>query len=133
MKKILIVILIPLFLFITYCKGQNHTDENNLKQGHWIVLYKDIKRKTPGYKPDQVVEEGDYVDGKRVGVWKGFFPDGKTKHEITYKDGIPEGFARFYYKNGNIAEEGMWKINKWTGEYKYYSEQGELLQERDSL
>ena len=133
MKKVTTIILISLLFTLTYCKGQNHTDENNLKQGHWVILYKDAKRKPPGYKPDQVVEEGDYIDNKRAGVWKGYHPNGKIQYEITYTDGKPEGYAKFYYKNGNIAEEGMWYINRWTGKYKYYSEQGELLQERDSL
>ena len=34
-----------------------------------------------------------------------------------------------YYENGNVSEEGIWKNNKWVGEYKFYFESGNLAYE----
>jgi antitoxin component YwqK of YwqJK toxin-antitoxin module len=35
----------------------------------------------------------------------------------------------FYYKNGKKREEGTWKNNRWTGDYKYYYENGNIRNE----
>ncbi|MBI2968702.1 MAG: hypothetical protein HYY40_12950 [Bacteroidetes bacterium] len=104
----------------------NVVDAGNLKQGHWIVFNK-IK-KLPGYTDEQIVEEGNYTDGKKTGIWKKLYPNGKTESEITYTNNRPDGPAKMYYENGNLKEEGLWKINKWAGEYKFYYENGQLYQ-----
>lgn len=102
----------------------NYVDEQNLRQGFWIILNK-IK-KLPGYKEDAKVEEGNYKDSKKVGLWKQFYPSGRIKNEITYANNRPSGYARIYYENGNIMEEGMWENNRWVGTYKQYYESGNL-------
>ena len=102
----------------------NRIDENNLRQVFWQILNK-IK-KLPGYKDDQKVEEGNYADSKKTGIWKQFFATGKVKNEITFANNRPSGYAKMYYENGNIMEEGQWENNRWTGEYKQYYENGTL-------
>ena len=95
----------------------NRIDDNNLKQGMWVVFNNDTGKK---------IDEGIYKNNKKNGIWKKYYKSGTIKSEITYLNNIPNGYAKFYYKNGNISEEGMWKINKWTGNYKYYFENGKL-------
>ena len=102
----------------------NYVDASNFKQGHWKVSNK-IK-KLPGYKDDQMVEEGRYVNSKKEGVWKQYYPTSVVKNEIMYKNNVPNGFSRFYYASGKISEEGTWVNNKWEGNYKYYYENGQL-------
>ena len=105
----------------------NYTDANNLKQGNWIFFGKD--KKIPGYKNDQIVEEGQYVDNSRTGVWKKYFPNANLQNEITYVNNRPNGHAKIYYENGNLKEEGLWKGNKWVGDYKFYHENGNVYQD----
>ena len=105
----------------------NRIDANNLRQGAWKVFGKD--KKLEGFSLDQLIEEGEYMDNRKVGIWKKYFSNGKLQNEITYKSGRPNGFAKIYYENGNLKEEGLWKGNKWIGNYKYYYENGMIYHE----
>ena len=102
----------------------NRLDTANMKQGRWMVYNK--TKKLPDYTDDQLVEEGNYVDGKKEGVWKKYWNNGKLASEITYKNNLQNGYAKIYYKNGNISEEGTWMNGKWDGSYKLYYENGQL-------
>lgn len=105
----------------------NYIDENGMKQGHWI--YTNAEKKLPGYRDDQLVEEGYFKDNLRVGVWKKYYENGNLEFELTFVGNRPSGYAVFYYRNGNVSEEGVWKNNRWVGEYKYYHENGKLKYE----
>jgi antitoxin component YwqK of YwqJK toxin-antitoxin module len=105
----------------------NMTDANGLRQGRWLVTNK--TKKLPGYGPDQLIEETNYKDGKKEGIKKQYYADGKLKSEVPYQNNIPKGNSRTYYPNGNLSEEGTWKNGGWDGVYKYYYENGKLSYE----
>ncbi len=105
----------------------NYIDENGLKQGHWI--YTNAEKHLPGYRDDQLVEDGFFKDNLRVGIWKKYYENGNLEFELTYMGNRPSGYAVFYYRNGKVSEEGVWKNNRWVGEYKYYHENGKLKYE----
>jgi antitoxin component YwqK of YwqJK toxin-antitoxin module len=105
----------------------NFIDQNGLKQGHWI--YTNAEKQLPGYRDDQLVEEGYFKDNLRVGVWKKYYENGNLEFELTFVGNRPSGYAIFYYTNGKVSEEGVWKNNRWVGEYKYYHENGKLKYE----
>ncbi|MFH1319275.1 MAG: toxin-antitoxin system YwqK family antitoxin [Bacteroidota bacterium] len=105
----------------------NRTDANNLKQGYWIYFGK--HKNLPGYNKDQIVEEGNYTDNRKTGIWKKYFPNGKLQNEVTYINSRPNGHAKIYYQNGNLKEEGLWKEIRWEGNYKFYHENGNLYHE----
>lgn len=129
MKKIITLVLFFCFQIVyaqsSNDEGINRKDANNMKQGHWIIYNENGKFQ--GYKEGQKVEEGDYLNNKKVGIWTKYYPNGNINHEITMANNVPNGYAKFYYKNGGIQEEGMWQNNKWVGEYKYYHENGEVF------
>lgn len=135
MKKLLYII-IPVFLCSISTAAQsfeivqgdtiNRIDENNLKQGFWKIFGR--MKRLPGYEPDQVVEEGNYKNSRKMGLWKRFFPNGKVKDEITYVNSRPSGYYKTYYDNGQVQEEGSWKNNRNTGEFKRYHENGQVAQ-----
>ena len=100
----------------------NLTDSDGLKQGHWIFYGSD--KHLPDYKPDQKVEEGRYINNRKVGVWTKYFTSGRVQNEITYKNSRPFGYVKIYYANGNLREEGIWKESKWQGKYKFCFENG---------
>ncbi|MDP6908179.1 MAG: hypothetical protein QF371_01675, partial [Flavobacteriales bacterium] len=102
----------------------NMRDANKHKQGWWKIYNSDGKYK--GYKIGQLVEEGDYLNNKKTGIWTKYFPNGYKKHELTFANNIANGYAKMYYRSGHLQEEGIWKMNRWSGQYKYYYENGNL-------
>ena len=102
----------------------NVRDSSNQKQGWWKVFNDDGKYK--GYASNQLVEEGEYLNNKKTGVWTKYYPNGNKKHELTFANNIANGYAKIYYRNGQLQEEGIWKLNRWEGQYKYYYEDGTL-------
>lgn len=103
----------------------NQVDPSGLKQGYWIV-YNTIK-KLPAYPAEAKVEEGKFVDSKKIGVWKTYFPEGNIKSEITYINNRPSGYAKMFYPNGKVQEEGNWENNRWVGAYKSYYGNGQTF------
>jgi len=129
-------VLTYVFILVTFFVGSaqsfeansgdtlNVRDSNNHKQGWWQVFNKDGKYK--GYDSNQLVEEGDYLNNKKSGVWTKYYPNGNKKHELTFANNIANGYAKIYYRNGKLQEEGIWKMNRWAGQYKYYYDNGNL-------
>ncbi len=101
---------------------ENLVDENGYRQGYWRLR----AQVNPGDRTSReyVFEEGNYVDNRREGIWKCFFPTGTIKGQITYFDNKPHGQYKTFYENGKVEEEGYWKINKNTGSFARYYESG---------
>ncbi len=102
----------------------NRRDANDMRHGWWRI--RNIDGKFKGYEEGQLVEEGEYVNNKKNGVWTKYYPNGKKKQELTFVNNIANGYAKIYYKSGQVQEEGMWHQNKWSGHYKFYNENGNL-------
>lgn len=102
----------------------NRRDANEMRHGWWKV--RNTEGKFKGYEEGQLVEEGEYVNNKKNGVWTKYYPNGQKKQELTFANNVANGYARIYYRNGQLQEEGMWQQNKWSGQYKYYNENGNL-------
>jgi antitoxin component YwqK of YwqJK toxin-antitoxin module len=95
----------------------NLTDSQKMKQGRWILF--DATGKNP-------LEHGFYKNNKKDSIWTGYYPNGTIKHRITFKSGIANGPAIFYYPTGKIWEEGTWMIDHWTDNYKFYYPSGSV-------
>lgn len=93
----------------------NITDQNQLKQGPWIQYFENS---------NQVFEAGTYLNNLKTGLWKQFTLEGLSISEITYINDKPNGYAKLYHSNGQLAEEGLWKEDIWVGNYKSYYENG---------
>ncbi len=105
----------------------NILDFQGQRQGYW-KLAGDMTGEA-GYKKNQLVEEGIYIDNKREGIWKKYYPAGNLKSEINYQNNHPKGFYRIYYRNGKTEEEGNWMTNKNTGSFLRFHENGNPAQE----
>ena len=81
----------------------NLIDADGNKQGHWVnKKFADVSHSiNSNYATDTVIEskvkneieqfkaeEGFYKDNKKKGVWKIFYPSGKIKDSVTYKNGV---------------------------------------------
>ena len=52
------------------------------------------------------------------GAWKGRFTDGKLESEGTYQDGKKQGLLKFYYRNGRLKATGRLDEGKLTGPWR---------------
>lgn len=111
----------------------NVIENNSTKQGRWVLLGKDKKgKKYKFYKPSQIVEDGNYKDGKRVGLWKTYHQTGKVETEIRYVNDEANGIAKFYNKEGKLVAEGSVKGNDFNGEYFIYDASGNKIKKNAS-
>ncbi len=121
----LFIILSP--IFATVDTGENRIDSNGKRQGYWVIT--GSMTTASGYSPQAVVEEGEYVDSRKEGLWKKYWPKGTIKSEITYSAGKPKGKYAIYYESGKLEETGTWIKNKNTGEFKRFYPNGNPQQE----
>lgn len=126
MKKSIFIVS---FIFATFLSAfaqeggkTNLTDPNGKRQGYWVIT--GIMQKDRAYANEAKVEEGNYKDSQKTGIWKAYYPTGKNKNEFTYVNNRPNGHAIVYNENGTKKEEGTWVGNRWTGDYHFYYEDG---------
>ncbi|MCB0792578.1 MAG: toxin-antitoxin system YwqK family antitoxin [Flavobacteriales bacterium] len=105
----------------------NRLDEQGRKQGYWQVVAPAEDR--PGYAAGQVVEEGRYLNGRRTGLWRRYWPTGKLMNEITYQLGRPRGEYHTFYPDGTPEEQGSWDLDRNTGRFRRWHPNGQLAQD----
>jgi hypothetical protein len=88
----------------------NCTDTKGRKQGKWLVQIPEL-RGTPGHE-----EEGEYVNGKKDGLWRSYTMQGDVYAVENYKWGLLNGKAQYYNLQGLEREESWWAIDP-TKEY----------------
>lgn len=130
-------LVVFLSLFINPSEGQtfqihngdtiNVVDANNMKQGHWIY-FGNMKPNIPDYSPESKIEEGEFSNNRKDGMWIKYYPDGKIHSEITFSNNRPKGHYRTYYPNGIVEEEGTWDNNRNKGDFERHYENGALQQ-----
>jgi hypothetical protein len=65
----------------------NSVDANNNRQGHWKIYNSEAH--IPGYSDDAVIEEGDYINGLKEGVWAYYAPNGQIDVSVEFKEDKP--------------------------------------------
>lgn len=106
---------------------ENYTDSTGKRQGYWRIT--GALSIEEGYKKGTIVEEGEYIDNKRQGLWMKYYPTGSLKSEITYELNKPKGYYAIYFPNGEMEETGFWKENKNVGNFQRFYENGQLAQD----
>ena len=67
---------------------------------------------------DTIIYEGGYLKGKKNGVGKEFYKNGKVKYEGEYLNGKRNGKGKKYDVNGLLEFEGEYlNGKKWNGKY----------------
>ncbi|CAD8188929.1 unnamed protein product [Paramecium octaurelia] len=111
------------FYYLTLLMGHGRFDENGVKQGKWVELFQNF------WSSCQITEEGEYQNGKRVGLWYtiennkiisgGIYNDKEQKNGI-WRD-LHENFSCFC----EISYEGQYKSGIKVGYWKtiFQSEQ----------
>ncbi|HYF31150.1 MAG TPA: hypothetical protein VD993_08530 [Chitinophagaceae bacterium] len=91
--------------YIIGIKGDtlNCTDMQNLRQGKWVIRYDQI-RGEPGYE-----EEGEYVDGKKEGIWRQYSLQGDLIAVENYRWGHKNAVSQYFTRNGELIREESWR------------------------
>ena len=114
MPKRTLSLTVALFI-ATLVFGQNDTvnqvDTKGLKQGYW-------KKEYPNGK---TLYEGQFKDGKPVGIMKRYYETGELRVKMFYCENSDYTKATFYYDDGEIAAEGTYCQEKKDSLWKYYS------------
>ncbi|MBS1569632.1 MAG: toxin-antitoxin system YwqK family antitoxin [Bacteroidetes bacterium] len=105
----------------------NQVDAQGLKQGWWRLTGPVTDK--PEYQVGNLYEEGRYVNSRRSGIWKRFWPNGRTMSEVTYVKGLPKGSYSTFYPDGKLEEQGSWDMDRNTGTFKRWYSNGNLMQE----
>jgi antitoxin component YwqK of YwqJK toxin-antitoxin module len=90
----------------------NITDQNGLKQGHWVK--KDAKGK--------IDYEGWFKDNKPVGTFKRFYDNDSVQSVLVYNNDGTKATATFYHPNGFIASKGNYVNQLKEGKWQFFSE-----------
>ena len=87
------------------------------KDGEWkYYRYNGSLKKTTNYK-----------DGKRVGTYKKFFPNGELEVKYDFnEEGISDGYYQNYYRSNNLYRQGYLKENERDGPWETYHKNGNL-------
>lgn len=133
LKTFLTFVLFGL-LTIVYAGGENGeqgegnvVDENGKKQGNWVYFGKD--RPSAGYPAEGKIEEGNYVDSRKEGVWIKYHNDGETpKLRGKFVNNRPNGPYVKYHANGEIKEQGTFD-RKYRDSLKRFNSAGGLVYE----
>lgn len=119
------------FIWITLQSAQaqqhNGTDAKGLKQGTWVIQGSMLK--DGGYPAHALVEEGNYLNNEKNGLWKRYWPNGAVRSEIYYEHGKPQGPYKLYYSNGKLEEVGRWQGGKLTDRFQRYHDTGILKED----
>ena len=102
--------------------SQNSVDENGKKTGHWVFTGSMSSEK--GYAPEATVQEGDFIRGRKTGLWIKYWPNGEKKSEINYKNGRATGPYTTYFDNGQINEKSTMQGGLLVGKFEMYYPDG---------
>lgn len=98
-----------------YINGKLYGEEFNFnKQGKLKSLstYKDDVLNGPlkKYKSIRLSEEANYKDGQLNGLYKLYYENkDKIQKEIQFKNGVQDGYMRFFDDQGNLTLEYIYK------------------------
>ncbi len=131
-KSIFFISFIQLFSYslisnsIGYENGDiNKKDKKGRKQGFWIYHGRDMPNL--GYPLDGKVEEGNYKDNRKYGIWIKYHKDGVTpKLKGNYNNNRPSGKFTKNYTNGKTWMQGTIYRNKYKDSLKRFYKNGRL-------
>ena len=116
MLKYRIIILSLLCLGLA-CQAQNKIDKQGRRQGHWIKTDKDGSR----------IFEGTFEDGKEVGVFNYYYPDGTLKIRNTFT--VPGRYCKHeaFDSKGRPLATGFFDQKNRDGEWRFFNNNGKVI------
>jgi hypothetical protein len=89
-------------------------------QGAWSG--KLLQGKYESFYPNHnLLEQGIYEKGWKVGLWKTWYTDGALKEQVLWKKGLKQGAFEAFAPNGQLVEKGMYKKNLLHGPFSTFA------------
>ena len=149
MKSIFIVVGLMLLLYHSYADDINRLDSIGLKTGNWIeyraypseTIFNYIQQNPQDSskvvildkplmdKPISLIQKGQYINGLKNGIWKEYWPNGSLKNEVTYMNGIPQGYFKIIFTNKNSITGNI--IPAKQIEVEIYNDNNDLLEKKN--
>jgi len=95
---------------------EEHSVVNGLKDGRAKVYFHDFLRK-----------EIDYLEGVKHGAEIEYWSPGHPQHKAKWKNGVLQGYRRYYYIHGQIACELPYQKGKLDGAATFWGSDGAIL------
>lgn len=136
MRKIVVFILFVAFIVTFSVQLQSCSEEKKPvkkeKKEESLIEIKDgiFTEYYPGRKAVKMQGPQD-EKGIRNGRWKFFAENGVEMSMTEYKNGLKEGFTFVRFPNGAMRYNGEYHEDKQAGIWRYYDEQGKVIQEID--
>jgi len=133
MKRfILLLLLFPIHL-LAQKDTLNVTDSNGSKQGHWVFLGSDFPNS--GVGATELLEEGNYIDNQRVGLWYRYGANAQVKSIMLFHVdkktaiSVRDQFYNYqYHSNGQLKRKPVIGKCRSMSDYYLYDEAAELLE-----
>jgi len=148
MKKIFILLMLPVFIFSCNSSGKKGPKKVKIRSNEEVVNsyvngtpqvvrqfeVKDGKRfpvyEKEYYEDGNILKEGPLLNSQRNGHWKIYYRDGKIRNSITYKQGVLNDTIIGYNENGKIKFKGLFKDGQKTGTWLIFDENGKFKENR---
>jgi len=84
----------------------------------------DFGRFTEYYHSGKVLGEGPRIGSKNVGLWRFFAEDGTLQSEGNYVEGKKDGIWTSYFSSGKISSRGAYLNDEQVGKWDFFFEDG---------
>lgn len=107
------------------------------ENGEPKIVREYFKNDTTNYKETQYhignikFLEGRCINGKREGVWRAWYEDGKLWSEGSFKDGKNNGKHVNYYENGAMRYSGEYRDGSRIGTWYFYDTLENIIKVND--
>lgn len=78
---------------------------------------------------NELAATGNYVDGRRDGVWKLFYPSGALRATGPYRRGERHGAWSEWYEDGVQASDGHYVGGRRDGRWSWFDERGAITRQ----
>lgn len=142
MIRYLFLIFIPFIILLSACNSEKN--EKVISQTYQDGSPKIIQyfRKVDGirvlikeegfYQNKNRQFEGTYTNGRKNGVWKTWYENGKLWSETSFKDDVNHGKTMSFHPNGKKYYEGQYTNGARSGHWRFWDENGILVKELDN-
>jgi antitoxin component YwqK of YwqJK toxin-antitoxin module len=126
-----------LFLLFTSCSEKPSTEikvynpeDNSLFEQYTLLLPDSIRHGVyrSFYPSGKTYEESEYKNGKLDGLRTLYFENGNPMVKENHKDGRFEGLFQSFYENGQLNLEGYYLEGSMEGEWRRYYDTGEVME-----
>nr|WP_299207656.1 hypothetical protein [uncultured Brumimicrobium sp.] len=133
MRKVILFAL-TMFLITSCGEEEQPTRPEVIKETYRPLTVLDDNGKYtewyPGHKQVKITGRKD-KEGKRTGIWKYYSEQGTELSITLYKQGLRDGHIIVKHPNGAIHYSGEYLNDEPIGEWKFYDEQGQLVETKN--